>query len=103
MKLASMAKAMRELEQTSPGNTLTFEEKLGLVVDCEWTDRQNRRLQRRLKEAKLGGHASLEDLWCDGARGLDRAAVRSLATCAWVRAHQNVIAIGATGVGKSFV
>jgi DNA replication protein DnaC len=103
LKLATMATAVRELEQTAPGNALSFEEKLGLVVDREWADRQNRRLRRRLKEAKLGSDASLEDVWCEPARGLDRAVVRSLATCKWVLAHQNVIAIGATGVGKSYL
>lgn len=76
---------------------------MGLVVDREWTDRQNRRLARRIKEARIGCDASLEDAWCDPVRGLDKAVVRSLATCAWVRAHQNVIALGPTGVGKSFI
>ena len=47
--------------------------------------------------------ACLEDVWCDPARGVDKAAVRALATCQWVSAKQNVIAIGATGVGKSYV
>ena len=103
LKLGSMASALRELEQTAPGNALSFEEKVGMVVDREWADRQNRRLARRLKEARIGSDASLEDVWCDPGRGLDRAVVRSLATCNWVRSRQNVIAIGATGVGKSYV
>ena len=82
---------------------MSFEEKLGLVVEREWTDRENRRLARRLKDAKLGTDACLEDVWCEPARGLDKDVVRTLATCQWVRAKQNVIAIGATGVGKSFL
>jgi DNA replication protein DnaC len=47
--------------------------------------------------------ACLEDVWCDSTRGLDKSTVRSLATCQWVRSKQNVIAIGATGVGKSYI
>src|SRR5450432_443536 len=103
LKLLAMADAVRELLAAAPGSELSFEEKLGLVVDREWTDRENRRLTRRLKEAKLGMSATLEDLWCEPARGLDTAVVRSLATCQWVRAKQNVIALGATGVGKSYL
>jgi DNA replication protein DnaC len=103
LKLHAMADAVRELLTTAPGSGMSFEEKLGLVVEREWTDRENRRLARRLREAKLGTSACLEDVWCEPARGLDKDVVRSLATCQWVRAKQNVIAIGATGVGKSFL
>jgi DNA replication protein DnaC len=103
LKLHAMADALRELLASAPGSEMSFEEKLGLVVEREWTDRENRRLARRLKEAKLGMSACLEDVWCEPGRGLDKAVVRSLATCQWVRAKQNVIAIGATGVGKSFL
>jgi DNA replication protein DnaC len=103
LKLHAMADAVRELLTTAPGSAMSFEEKLGLVVEREWTDRENRRLARRLKDAKLGTNACLEDVWCEPARGLDKDVVRSLATCQWVRAKQNVIAIGATGVGKSFL
>jgi DNA replication protein DnaC len=99
-----MAKVLRELLETAPGNALSFEEKLGMLVDREWTDRDNRRLARRLKEAKLGtGRASLEDVVVEPARGIDKAAIRQLATCAWARSKQNVVIIGATGVGKSFL
>ena len=59
MRLASMALAVRELMETAPGHQLSFEEKLGIVVDREWTERDNRRLSRRLKDAKLATRASL--------------------------------------------
>lgn len=104
MRLHTMAKVLMEIQQTAPGNALSFEEKIGMLVDREWTDRDNRRLERRLKEAKLGtGRASLEDVLVDPARGIDKATIRQLATCAWVRAKQNVVIVGATGTGKSFV
>ena len=99
-----MAKVLMEIQQTAPGNALSFEEKIGMLVDREWTDRDNRRLERRLKEAKLGtGRASLEDVLVDPARGIDKPTIRQFATCAWVRAKQNVVLVGATGTGKSFV
>lgn len=103
MKLRTMAQALRELMESAPGNQLSFEEQLGLLVDREWTERRNQQLARRLKQAKLGCSACLEDVWCEPGRGVDKATVRALATCQWVRAKQNVIAIGATGVGKSYV
>jgi DNA replication protein DnaC len=103
LKMHAMAGALRELIAKPPGDQLSFEEKLGMLVDCEWTDRQNRALARRLKHAKLGMPACIEDVTCEPERGLDRSVVRSLATCQWVRSKQNVIAIGLTGVGKSYL
>jgi DNA replication protein DnaC len=91
------------MQDTPPNNQLSFEEKIGMLVDREWSERENRRLDRRLKDAKLGVRASLEDVVCDPARGIDKPMVRQLASCQWVRAKQNVIAIGPTGIGKSFL
>lgn len=98
LKLHVMAQALRDLLASPPGHKLSFEEQLGLVVEREWTERKNGQLARRIKQAKLGMSACLEDVWCDPARGVDKATVRSLATCQWVSAKQNVIAIGSTGV-----
>jgi DNA replication protein DnaC len=103
LKLRAMADALRELLTKPPGHKLSFEEQLGLLVEREWSDRQNKALARRLKQAKLGMSACLEDVWCDPARGIDKPVIRNLMTCQWVRSKQNVIAIGLTGVGKSYV
>lgn len=103
MRLASMALAVRELMDSSPGQQLSFEEKLGIAVDREWTDRENRRLARRLKEAKLATRASLDNVLCDPERGLDKAVTRQLATCGWVKSKHNVVIVGKTGVGKSYM
>ena len=94
MRLASMALAVRELMDSAPGHQLSFEEKLGIVVDREWTDRDNRRLARRLKEAKLATRASLDNVLCDPERGVDKATIRQLATCQWVKAKHNVRKFG---------
>jgi DNA replication protein DnaC len=103
LKLCAMADALRELMTKPPGHKLAFDEQLGLLVEREWTDRQNKALTRRLKQAKLGQSACLEDVLCEPERGLDKSTVRSLATCQWIRAKQNVIVIGHTGVGKSYL
>jgi DNA replication protein DnaC len=76
LRLTSMATAVRELMQTAPGHQLSFEEKLGIVVDREWTERDNRRLARRLKDAKLVTRASLDSVICDPERGVDKAIKR---------------------------
>jgi DNA replication protein DnaC len=103
MRMPTMALAIRELAQTAPSNQMSFEDKLGLVVDREWSERDNRRVARRIKEARLGTSASLEAIDCDPARGLDKTLVRQLMTCQWAKHKQNIIITGATGTGKSFV
>lgn len=89
LRLTSMAMAVRELMQTAPGHQLSFDEKLGIVVDREWTERDNRRLSRRLKDAKLVTRASLDSVLCDPERGVDKGTIRQLATGKWIQAKQD--------------
>lgn len=103
LRLPHMASALRSALERAAGSALSIEDCMGLMVDREWTERENRRTGRRIKDAKLGMQACIEDLWCDPARGLDKSVARSLGTCQWVRAKQNVIVIGMTGTGKSYV
>ena len=103
LSLGGMARALGE-QLESPGYAeLSFEERLGLLVDREQQDRDNRRLARRLKTAKLRSDAVIEDLDLRTPRGLDRATVLSLAESHWVAAHRNVLVTGPTGVGKTFL
>jgi DNA replication protein DnaC len=82
---------------------LSFEDRFALLVDREATERENSRLQGRLKMAKLRLTATIEDIDYRHPRGLDKALVLSLASCQWIRAHHNCIVIGPTGVGKSYL
>jgi DNA replication protein DnaC len=83
---------------------LSFEERFAPLVDQEWAWRQNRALARRLTQAKLRHHASVEDIDFRAPRRLDRSLLRSLTQdSAWVRQHQNVFLLGPTGIGKSFL
>jgi hypothetical protein len=77
LKLPHMATALRSALDRGAGSALSIEECVGLMVDREWTERDNRRTGRRIKDAKLGMQACIEDLWCDPARGLDKAVARS--------------------------
>lgn len=102
LKLMSMVATLREWLMSPPPSDTTFEERLALLVNHEVTERRNRLIQRRLRDAHLPMDACVEDVWCDPARGLDKSVMRSFSTCQWVRAKQNVIAVGKTGVGKSY-
>jgi len=103
MKLTAMAKAFADQIQCPDIAQLTFEERFGLIVDHQMTDLENRRMQSRLKKAKLRLPASLEDIDFKQGRGLDRAAVMSLALNQWVKSHHNILVTGPTGAGKSYL
>lgn len=103
MKLIGMAEAFLAQVQKPDLNDLSFEERFGLLVEHEWTYRHNKRLARLLKQARLRLPACLEDIDYHQPRGLDKGLLKSLGTCRWIRARQNVIITGPTGVGKTFI
>jgi len=103
LKLHGMAAALSEQLTQSSTHGLSFEERLGLLVDRELTYRDNRRLTRLLQLAQLKQRACLEDIDLRSRRGLDRAQLASLASCDWVRAAHNLIVHGPTGSGKTFL
>ncbi len=104
MRLQGMVEALKTQEQDRAINELSFLERLSLLVDQQWTWRENQALARRLKAAKLRGPACVEDIDYRTARGLDKTVVRALAKdSAWVRQHENIFVLGPTGVGKSFI
>jgi DNA replication protein DnaC len=103
LRLFGMAKALQEQAAMPQCDALSFENRFALLVDREATERENSRLQGRLKKAKLRLTATIEDVDYRHPRGLDKALVLSLASCQWIRAHHNCIVIGPTGVGKSYL
>jgi DNA replication protein DnaC len=104
MRLRGMAEAFREQQESADSQRLSFEERLGLLIDRQWNWRQNRALERRLRNGRLQGPACVEDIDYRTARGLDRQVVRSLTQeSAWVREHQNLFLIGPTGIGKTWL
>jgi DNA replication protein DnaC len=103
MGLDAMASGLREQMEQSQYSELSFEERLGLLVDREATWRENRRQATRLKAAKLRHQASVEDVEFRAPRGLDRSVVLSLAQGEWIANRHNLLITGATGCGKSFL
>jgi DNA replication protein DnaC len=104
MRLATMAEGFLEQQNKPDMSELGFEERFGLLVDAEYLARENKRRERRLKEAKLRlSQACLEDIHYTARRGLDKALMRRLATCRWVEEHHNIVVTGATGTGKTYV
>ncbi len=101
--LNRMARAFASLAADPNAADLTHAEWLGLLLDHEATDRQDRRLKARLRYARLRHQASIEDVDYRTARGLDRALFQALAGGRWIEEAQNVIIEGPTGVGKSWL
>jgi DNA replication protein DnaC len=103
LRLRGMADAFAAQMESPDAANLSFEERLGLLVDAEWTHRRNTTLARLLREARLRLPACPEDVEFGVARGLDRSVWRALFAGDFVHAHQNVLIIGATGVGKTYL
>lgn len=104
MRLRGMAEALQQQLQEPDIHQLSFEERFGLLIDRQWNWRQNRALERRLRNARLQGSACVEDIDYRTPRGLDRTVVRSLTqNSAWVEAHQNLFLTGPTGIGKTWL
>ena len=103
MNLGGMADACRQQLQTDEAVSLSFEERFGLLVDAEWTAREQRKLQRRLRAAKLRHPATLEAVDFTHPRELNRQRVLTLGACAWIAERHNLIVTGPCGIGKSFL
>jgi len=103
LKFTGMATALAEQIKMPDIEELAFEERLGLLVDRELTERENRRLTSRLRRAKLKHTAALEDIDYRHPRGLDKSLIQSLAACQWITEHLNILITGPTGVGKTWL
>ena len=103
MKLHGMADAFRAQLETTELHQLSFEERFALLVDQQWLWKENRALARRLQAAKLNQRAVIEDVNYQYPRGLDRQLWRTLASSQWVRQKLNLVLLGPTGIGKSWL
>jgi DNA replication protein DnaC len=103
MKLVGMAEALKDQMGRADMDGLAFEERFAMLVDAQHLFRENKRMKRLLENAKLKLSASMEDVDYRTSRDLDKSVFLKLGTCEWVRSHRNVIVVGPTGVGKTFL
>jgi len=104
LRLDGMLTAWTDQQKGPANGALAFDERFGLLVDAEWTHRENKRITRLLKDAKLRlSEASIEAIDYPAKRELDKAVIRQLQSCRWIQEHHAVLITGATGTGKSFV
>ena len=103
LRLNAMARVLEEQMQMPEIESLSFEERLGLLVDRAASDRENRRLTTRLKKARLRQNACIEDIDFRHPRGLDKALMIKLFSCDWIKDSNNCFITGPTGTGKTFL
>lgn len=103
LKLLGMADALEQQLKDAEIESLSFEERLGLLIDRETAAREDRRLGRLLRLAKLRVQACVEDIDYRHPRGLQKSQVVSLSKCGWVRQAQNICLSGPTGTGKTYL
>jgi DNA replication protein DnaC len=103
LKLHGLAQALQEQLKNPDAASLSFEERLGMLVDAQWLWRENRGVASKLRKARLKQPASIEDINYRHHRQLDRSLMRSLASCDWVKEHHNVTISGPSGIGKTYI
>jgi len=103
MNLNGMAEAFQQQLQQPDMNELCFEDRFALLVDRQWTFKEDRRMKRLLSNAKLKINGCIEDIDYKTPRGIDKSVLLRLADCHWILNAQNVIITGATGVGKTYL
>lgn len=103
LRLNGFLEAWREQQTQSTYHDLSFDERLALLVEREYLRRQNLRLSRRLKQARLPIQSALEEVDFDVPRGLSKARFLQLAQGQWVQDHLHLLMVGPTGVGKTFL
>ena len=103
LRLHGMRQALKDQIDAGSFESLSFDERLGLLIEAEDAWRTNSRILVRVRKAKIRQNARLEDLDYRTARAVDKGTLASLASCRWLREKRNVIINGPTGVGKTFL
>jgi DNA replication protein DnaC len=103
LKLIGMAEGFKEQLEQPSFRDLSFEERFGMMVERQWSWKENKRLKRLLQDAKLKLQACIEDIDYRTPRAMEKSVILSLASCHWIRNHQNLLICGPTGVGKTFL
>lgn len=103
MRLRGFSRVYREMQESGMNKDFTIDEVIAHLVQAEWDDRYNRRLERLIKNAKFRYQASMEQVDYIEKRNLDKTQMLRLSTCDWIKRKQSIIISGSTGLGKSFL
>ena len=103
MKLNGMCNAFKTAVESGKTDHYTIDQFVSIIIDAEWDERHNRRIERSIKNARFHYKSNIETLNFDVSRNLDRTLILRLAECEFVKNNQNVLITGSTGVGKSFL
>ena len=103
LKLTGMAEAFADQLNQPDMDRLSFAERFGIIVDRQWTWKENNRMDRYLKNARMKLNACVEDIDYKTPRGIDQSVMMNLISCDWIRRHHNIIITGPTGAGKTFL
>lgn len=104
MRLSCMAQAFRSQMTDNGFNGMSFEDRFGLLVDAEWAARKSKRLVRLIRNADYAiSSACIEDIEYNPDRKLDKAQITRLATCQYIQEYHNILILGATGAGKTYL
>lgn len=103
MRLNGFARAYRDLTENAAQNNFTFDQLIAHLIDAEYDERYNKKLERLLRQAKFKQKASFEELDFSHQRGLDKNQLLGLQTCDWLKKTRDLIITGPTGTGKSFI
>jgi DNA replication protein DnaC len=103
MKFHGMSRMFRTIIEDGRVTSLTSDEMISLLIESEWDDRNNRRIERNVRNARFRYKASVEKIYFDINRNLDKNQMMRLGDCSFIKKGENIIIIGSTGIGKSFI
>ena len=103
LRLLGMAKALEQQLKDPDIRSLSFEDRLGFLIDSEATERESKLIASRLKAANAKQQACMEDVKPNSVCGLDKSTIKELSLCNWARLRKNITISGPTGIGKTFL
>jgi len=103
MKFFGMVRAFRTSIENGSMGQMTSDEMVSMLVNAEWDDRNNRRIERQMRNARFRYKANIEQLHFDVDRNLDKNQLMRMAECTFIQRKENLLITGSTGIGKSFI
>src|SRR5688572_15990829 len=103
LKFLGMFRAFKISLESGKHESYTPDELAAHLIDAEWDDRQNRNIERKIKNARFRYKSAMEDIHYSPERNIDRNQIQRLAECSFIDKHENILITGSTGIGKSYI